>query len=55
MSVLQTWLVQALFIFLITGSIGLQRNLLIVKQNVTPPPHALLIILLCILSTWKSG
>uniref|UniRef100_A0A8V8TNI8 Interleukin 6 cytokine family signal transducer n=1 Tax=Homo sapiens TaxID=9606 RepID=A0A8V8TNI8_HUMAN len=30
-------------------------SLLIAKQNVTPPPHALLIILLCILSTLKSG
>uniref|UniRef100_A0A2K5IGT0 Uncharacterized protein n=1 Tax=Colobus angolensis palliatus TaxID=336983 RepID=A0A2K5IGT0_COLAP len=55
MLTLQTWLVPALFIFLTTESIGQHTSLLIAKQNVTPPPHALLIILLCILSTLKSG
>uniref|UniRef100_A0A8C9JAZ2 Interleukin 6 cytokine family signal transducer n=1 Tax=Panthera tigris altaica TaxID=74533 RepID=A0A8C9JAZ2_PANTA len=55
MLTLKTWIVQALFIFFTTESVGQRRSLLIVKQNVTPLPHALLIILLCILSTLKSG
>uniref|UniRef100_A0A8W4FJW6 Interleukin 6 cytokine family signal transducer n=1 Tax=Sus scrofa TaxID=9823 RepID=A0A8W4FJW6_PIG len=55
MLTLQTWVVQALFIFLTTKCKGQQRSLTIVKQNVISPHHAPLIILLCILSTSKSG